>query len=250
MKMLRNKIRLYKELVRNVVIVCAFLAVSISFADDVTLTTYYPAPYGEYTKLETGEIDFATTVSGSWSASGNPQIVNGTGGTPSFRIYGKRSGSYTDETVEIYDSILTMADVHVTDNLTVRNRIGIGSSFSFSSGPSYPIHGPNDSRLTSGGQWINGSDVSIKTNITDLRYGLNEILDLSPREYDMIVDGSHHVGLVAQEVERVIPEVVSGEDGKKGLSYDNLVAVLVKAIQQQQVQINTLKEEIETLRNR
>ncbi len=52
------------------------------------------------------------------------------------------------------------------------------------------------------------------------------------------------IGLVAQEVEKVFPELVStGRDGFKSLSYDKMVAVLVEAMKQQQNTIDSLKEE-------
>jgi len=65
----------------------------------------------------------------------------------------------------------------------------------------------------------------------------------------MITGGEEQVGLIAQEVESIIPEVVttSGEANMKSLSYGNLNAVLIKAIQEQQTIIDDLKSRIETL---
>ena len=48
-------------------------------------------------------------------------------------------------------------------------------------------------------------------------------------------------------MEAIIPEVVNGEDGSKGLAYGHLTAVLVKAIQEQQTIIDDLKSRIKTL---
>ena len=50
------------------------------------------------------------------------------------------------------------------------------------------------------------------------------------------------IGLIAQEVELIIPEVVrTGDDGLKGIEYQNLVGLLIEAIKEQQKQINDLK---------
>ena len=50
------------------------------------------------------------------------------------------------------------------------------------------------------------------------------------------------IGLIAQEVELIIPEVVrTGDDGLKGIEYQNLVGLLIEAIKEQQKQINELK---------
>ncbi len=89
--------------------------------------------------------------------------------------------------------------------------------------------------------WDLHSDIAFKTNIRDLNHGLSEILQLKPRIFDLKIDGSPHIGFIAQELGQVIPELVSGQEGEKGISYANLTAVLAKAIQEQQVQIEELK---------
>ena len=53
------------------------------------------------------------------------------------------------------------------------------------------------------------------------------------------------IGLIAQEVELIIPEVVhTGEDGIKGIEYQNLVGLLIEAIKEQQTQIIELKSKV------
>ena len=50
------------------------------------------------------------------------------------------------------------------------------------------------------------------------------------------------IGLIAQEVKLIMPEVVrTGDDGLKGIEYQNLVGLLIEAIKDQQKQINELK---------
>ena len=70
---------------------------------------------------------------------------------------------------------------------------------------------------------------------------------MQPRKYKIKADNSDAIGFIAQEMEAIIPEVVNGEDGSKGLAYGHLTAVLVKAIQEQQTIIDDLKSRIETL---
>lgn len=127
---------------------------------------------------------------------------------------------------------------------------GLGTST-----PNHPLQMGSGAHVTTAGVWTNASDKRLKTNITDSRYGLKDVLSLRPVDYVMKQDGSQQVGLVAQEVLNVIPEVVSGKEGDPdkgeilGISYGNLVPVLVKAIQEQQVQINQLKKQIELLKS-
>jgi hypothetical protein len=57
------------------------------------------------------------------------------------------------------------------------------------------------------------------------------------------------MGLIAQEVEEVFPEVVTtGPDGMKGINYAALIAPLIEAMKQQRAQIGELRAEIQALR--
>jgi len=101
--------------------------------------------------------------------------------------------------------------------------------------------------LTLAGTWTNTSDRNYKENIEDLPYGLAEVLQLQARKYNVKGYEPKQIGFIAQEVEEILPELVDGEEGSKGLAYSNITAVLVKAIQEQQAIINDLKARIETL---
>ncbi|HZV71097.1 MAG TPA: tail fiber domain-containing protein [Saprospiraceae bacterium] len=104
---------------------------------------------------------------------------------------------------------------------------------------------------------INTSDVREKKNITPIQYGLEEILKLRPVTYEWKSrnDGKTKLGLIAQELETVIPEVVakpSTEDpagsDRLGVYYSDLIPVLIKAIQEQEEKIRLLQEEIALLK--
>lgn len=60
----------------------------------------------------------------------------------------------------------------------------------------------------------------------------------------------HDVGVIAQEVESVLPEVVATrDDGYKAVKYEKLVALLIEAVKEQQITIDTLKSEIEDIKS-
>jgi exopolysaccharide biosynthesis protein len=60
------------------------------------------------------------------------------------------------------------------------------------------------------------------------------------------MDGKPKVGVIAQEVEKVVPEVVAtNADGYKSVSYGNLVGVLIEAVKSQQTQIDELRKLLE-----
>jgi|KBSSwiS6_1023812.scaffolds.fasta_scaffold01478_3 hypothetical protein len=98
---------------------------------------------------------------------------------------------------------------------------------------------------------IQTSDIRTKTNIHSLKYGLKEIMQLQPISYQWKTDvsGAPKVGLIAQQVKALIPEVVSGDEKKEllGMNYAELVPVLINAIQQQQRQIEELKQKFDAL---
>ncbi|MGL5892539.1 MAG: tail fiber domain-containing protein, partial [Bacteroidia bacterium] len=96
---------------------------------------------------------------------------------------------------------------------------------------------------------INTSDQRQKSNIKDLKYGLNEVMKLRPVTFtwlDRPEDGAK-IGLIAQEVQPVISEVVkTGDDSMQtlGVFYSDIIPVLINAIQEQQQQIEVLKKQI------
>lgn len=96
--------------------------------------------------------------------------------------------------------------------------------------------------LTAGAFQVS-SDERLKSNITKSSYGLKEILSLNSVQYDK--DGHHEIGLIAQQVEPVMPEFVSnGEDGYKSLNYSTMVSVLIKAVQELSAEVESLKKQL------
>ena len=96
------------------------------------------------------------------------------------------------------------------------------------------------------------SDIRLKKNIKDLNYGLKDVLNIRPVSFDWKEkrNGKHDIGFIAQEIEKIIPEVVNkvdtlnSEDTHKTVDYAKLTSVLIKAVQEQQQQINELKEKL------
>jgi len=108
---------------------------------------------------------------------------------------------------------------------------------------------------TSGGITVTGtvtetSDIAMKKDIEDLTYGLDIIKQLKPRKYKFTNEGNVDtvdIGFVAQEVETVIPEIVKGEEGSKGVSYGHFSSVLTKALQEAILKIETLETKVAAL---
>jgi hypothetical protein len=105
----------------------------------------------------------------------------------------------------------------------------------------------NTSITSIGGQvaWTAASDLRIKKNIVNSKYGLETVLKLRPVEYNLLSNDLKQVGFIAQEVQKLVPEVVTGKEGDiskgeiLGITYSNLVPLLAKSIQE----LNTQKNE-------
>jgi putative lipoic acid-binding regulatory protein len=103
--------------------------------------------------------------------------------------------------------------------------------------------------MTAAGNVNSNSDIKLKTNIKTLTNSLDKVLQMRGVEFDRIdIEGKHQIGFIAQEIEKIYPELVSENQGTKSLSYGNITAILVEAIKEQQEQINNLKQEIQNLK--
>lgn len=89
------------------------------------------------------------------------------------------------------------------------------------------------------------SDRRLKQNIHTITNPIEKVSALRGVNFEFIKDGKKQIGVIAQETEEIIPEVV-GEcpDGYKTVQYGNIVGLLVEAIKEQQKQIDELKEKI------
>jgi|GEM_PF-2089034 len=102
----------------------------------------------------------------------------------------------------------------------------------------------------------------VKENIVDCPYGLAEIVQLQPRKYFRIDDQANEVGLIADEVQSIMPEFVpTGEKSlitgieedteiiPLGVNYDKMVAPLVQAIKDLNAKVETLEAKVTALEN-
>jgi hypothetical protein len=101
------------------------------------------------------------------------------------------------------------------------------------------------SALTVNGTITESSALRYKENIETLTYGLDDVVKMRGVTYNKIETGVKEIGVIAEEVYDIIPELVNkNEDGEiESVSYGRLTAVLIQAIKE-------LKEEIETLKNK
>jgi hypothetical protein len=94
-------------------------------------------------------------------------------------------------------------------------------------------------------QFTSLSDATKKTNIRPIENSIELTKQLEGVRYDWIDNNKPSLGLIAQEVEKVLPELVeTSTDGTKSVSYGNIVGVLIEAIKEQQVRIEDLERKL------
>jgi len=87
------------------------------------------------------------------------------------------------------------------------------------------------------------SDESLKTNVETIENALTKVINLRGVDFNWVENSQPGTGVIAQEIEQVLPHVVTeNDDGIKHVQYGNIVGTLIEAIKEQQLQIEELKE--------
>ncbi|MCP4707998.1 MAG: tail fiber domain-containing protein, partial [Planctomycetes bacterium] len=144
---------------------------------------------------------------------------------------------------------------------------GYGANFNYFARPvgigtinpgSWELYVVGDAYKTAGGSsWNVASDIRLKDVHGEYEYGLEQICQITPVRFNYKKDNElslspdhQQIGVVAQEVQKVIPDAVSETDeGYLSLNMDPVVMAMLNAIKQQQKQIEVMQGEIETLKN-
>ena len=115
---------------------------------------------------------------------------------------------------------------------------------------------------------IQTSDARLKSNIRPMNYGWSQLAGLRPVQYQWKDQpaaatkgepadpagtrpaSSARIGLIAQQVRTVVPEVVIGDESREhlGMNYAELIPVLIQTLKEQQRQLAQLKEKLEEIK--
>jgi hypothetical protein len=194
---------------------------------DYNNTTYYTRPS---TSSLINTLYTAGTIQAGTSGTGNIYLGNngGNGTGNHFRFHTNNSHTYFDA---------NCGDIHW--------RQGVSTRFYF--------------YMTTANMTINGtltqySDERLKQNVVTIDNALNKVNQLRGVYYNRtdINTEANQIGLIAQETESVVPEVVhtaNDELGTKSISYGQLNALLVEAIKELKADNDSLRARIETLEN-
>jgi hypothetical protein len=199
----------------------------------------------------------AGTIAGEISI--NPSASTNEGGQINIRK--SLNGSTADWIIDQYGTTSSDARLRIFNSIAETNGITIMENGNIGMGSLTP-----SVRLQVAGDIIansiaGSSDARFKTNITPIENPLQKVLQLRGVNFDWKTtefparsfSENRSVGFIAQEVEKVLPEVVQTEknaEGYKSVQYDKVVALLVEAIKDQQKQIDSLKAELKKQRKK
>ena len=212
---------------------------------DVTVDTY-----GHVTGLGSKTLsysDVGAQVAGTYNTIiGTDSDINTSGSTIIDNIY------VTDGVITSMGTrTLTLADLGYTgatnaNYITNNNQLTNGAGYTtFTANQSLNTNSSVTFSTVTATDFNSTSDASLKTNVETLTGSLDKVKALRGVSFDWKATSVPDIGLIAQEVEEVLPELVNiNDNGIKSVKYSNIVGVLIEAIKEQQVQIDALKEKL------
>ena len=164
--------------------------------------------------------------------------------------YRYQGNSYTEGAIiRMYKTNATNGNYSSGLKFQVRNNgEDLSSKMTLTAGGDLSVVGS----MTAAGDVIAFSDKRVKTNIKTIDNGLEKISKLRGVSYNRtdIDDKSNKIGVIAQEVKEVLPEVVNYDDEKDlfGVDYGKMSGVFIEAIKELKAEVDSLKQEIKELK--
>ena len=226
-----------------------------SFIGDGSQLTNLPSssPFSLNTTSGTGIQSPTNTASGNYStamgtgtsASGYVSTAMGTGTSASDR------NSLVIGQYNLLGSTVTNSSEEFSEENTA---FVIGNGIFFNNGDitrSDALTVLFDGTTTIAGDLSINSDARLKANIISLGSTLAKVLQIDGKSYTMKKDENkkQKIGVLAQDIEKVFPELVSESNGVKSVNYQGLVPVLINALKEQDAKMNEQQTEIDTYRD-
>jgi hypothetical protein len=198
-------------------------AISRTTASGVSSTSmgYSTEASGDYSTslgLRTIASDYGSLVVGQYNSSGSSATSADLFSTsaPAFVI---GNGTAYDATSDAF-KVMFNGDTTVSNDLNVKGNVTVGDVSVL-------------------------SDARLKANIISLGSTLAKLLQIDGKSYTMKKDENkkQKIGVLAQDIEKVFPELVSESNGVKSVNYQGLVPVLINALKEQQAEIDRLKKQ-------
>jgi hypothetical protein len=155
-----------------------------------------------------------------------------------------------DAPIGFWNNTGTVGSPTFTNVMNIKsNKVGIGTETPQSGYRLHVVDSVYVGGNVSAAAYTTRSDFNLKDDIFDIKYGLNDVLQLQPVEYTYKSNGSKQLGFIAQDIGTILPEVVSFEESMS-VNYQAIIPILTKAIQEQQALIKALEQRIINLENK
>lgn len=80
-----------------------------------------------------------------------------------------------------------------------------------------------------------------KKNISNVENALDKVCELNGINFEWKTNGQKSIGVLAQDVEKILPELVDNSDEYKAVNYNGLIGVLIEAVKELRNEVNELK---------
>ena len=200
-----------------------------------------------------------STAMGYWTEANGDYSTSTGGGTKANGVYSTAMGygSYASDYSSLVIGHWNLSGSTVTGSATAANSantlfvIGNGSE-SWSKSDAFKVMANGDTTvsndLTVGGDIVVSSDARLKANIVSLGSTLAKLLLIDGKSYTMKKNGKQKIGVLAQDIQKVFPELVTTDDKDMlAVNYQGLVPVLINALKEQDDKISRLEKLVEKL---
>ena len=134
--------------------------------------------------------------------------------------------------------------------VSVDGYLGVGLGLennAITHGITLPNAGDNSGKIKATA-YVTYSDERIKKNIKPIERAMDKVKSMHGVTYELKAGGTQEIGLIAQEIEKIAPEVVDAASDLLGIDYSRITPILIEAVKDQQKQIDDLKKQLEDLK--
>jgi len=227
-----------------------------TFNQEVYSDTFYPRFYGSRSRGSNASKTAVQANDVLYSIEGGGWYLDA-GGAPTASVSGmiqfRASQNWTNGAYGTRISFYTNANNTSTGTEKLRinhdGKVGIGTT-----SPNYTLDVAGT--VNASGGYSQVSDIKFKKDIASIDSPLNKILKINGVSYSWkteeyrdrgFMEGKHY-GVIGQEVEKVLPEIVKeNPNGEKSVSYAEMIPVMIEAIKEQQKTISELTKKVNEL---
>jgi len=190
----------------------------------------------------TGNMALCNNTGNMNTASGNQALYNNTTGNYNTAFGYKAMASAVDATNQ---TVIGYEATGQADNSVVLGNENVTAVYmgEDSGAKIYAGEGSFTGNITIGGDVVVSSDARLKANIMSLGSTLAKLMLIDGKTYTTRRDGKQKIGVLAQDIQNVFPELVSQDDDKMlAVNYQGLIPILINALKEQDAKISRLEQ--------